>query len=283
MSLGVSVSASAALWLIGQGISASPSPAMQNAALRACGLDWEYSIRDVSAAELPSVLAALRGGAARGANVTIPHKRAVAAACDSLVGDAQLTGAVNTVIVDRRRLVGDNTDALGLEEALQHRDLWPSPGAAVVILGAGGAAAAAALALSRSAPASISLVARRQSAAEGLVAQLRPHIPTLRSAPWGTVAVDAASVLVNATPAGVGDLPVDVDALPSTCIVVDLRYRPRPVDLVAAAKSRGLRATDGLEMLLHQGMLSFQRWTGQSPPWDAARAALRSAVWAATA
>jgi shikimate dehydrogenase len=86
------------------------------------------------------------------------------------------------------------------------------------------------------------------------------------------------TVVVNATPAPLEALPFHPRDLPATAIVVDLRYRPRPVDLVSAARAAGLRAGDGLEMLLHQGMLSFRRWTGLEPPWNAARAALAEAV-----
>src|SRR4029077_10683875 len=103
------------LWLLGHGISASPSPRMQEAALRARGGEGSYRIVDVSPEELGGVLDRLRAGEARGANVTIPHKLAVAAACDRLEGDATLTGAVNTVVVEEGRLLGANTDAAGLE------------------------------------------------------------------------------------------------------------------------------------------------------------------------
>lgn len=274
-----------ALWLLGHGVAASPSPAMQNAALRACGLDWEYAIRDVPLAELASALQALRDGVARGANVTIPHKRVVAEACDELVGDALLTGAVNTVTVgEGGRLIGDNTDALGLQGALHAQGLLPDAGASVVVLGAGGAAAAAVLALTRASAGRITVVARRPDAAEAIRVQMGAHAPLLVPGVWDRAAVhewlrlSGSSVLVNATPAGLDALPVDVAQLPDTCVVVDLRYRPRPVDLVAAAQARGLRATDGLEMLLHQGMLSFQRWTGLEPPWNVARDALQQAV-----
>lgn len=266
------------LWLLGHGVQRSPSPAMQNAALRACGLsDWEYAIRDVAPAELDAVLAEMRAGAARGANVTIPHKRAVAAACDDLVDDARVTGAVNTVVVRDGRLIGDNTDALGLEGALRHDHAVPPGAFAAFVLGAGGAASAAVLAATRCGAASVAVVARRAPAA----AAVSGATTTLA---WDTEAVTAAlrearhPLLVNATPAGVVDLPLDLDRLPRTCTVVDLRYRPRPVDLVAAARERGLRAWDGREMLLHQGMLSFERWTGRAAPWDAARAALAVAV-----
>ena len=266
------------LWLLGHGVQRSPSPAMQNAALRACGLqDWRYEIHDVAPAELGAALAEMRAGAARGANVTIPHKRAVAAACDELAGDARLTGAVNTVIVRDGRLVGDNTDALGLEGALRHQHAVPPPGFSAVVLGAGGAASAAVLAATRCGAAGVSVVARRAEAAAAVSG-------ATAAVGWDTEAVAAAlgqardPLLVNATPAGLGDLPLDLDRLPPTCTVVDLRYRPRPVDLVAAARERGLPACDGLEMLLHQGMLSFERWTGLPAPWDAARAALDVAV-----
>src|SRR5260221_3760624 len=112
------------LWLLGHGIAHSPSPAMHNAALRASGLPWTYSIHDVSPAELPDALAALRRGDVAGANVTIPHKRAVALACDELVGDALATGAVNTVVARDGWLLGHNTDARGFELALRHDGLW---------------------------------------------------------------------------------------------------------------------------------------------------------------
>jgi shikimate dehydrogenase len=174
------------------------------------------------------------------------------------------------------RLVGDNTDALGLELALRHDRLWPLTACSVVVLGAGGAAAAAVLASSRANPATITVVARRE----------HPLPARVRVAPWSTSAVlDALhttpeSMLVNATPAPLEALPFSVDALPASCTVVDLRYRPRPVDLVAAARARGLRACDGLEMLLQQGMLSFRRWTGVEPPYDVARDALHQAVGA---
>jgi len=182
-------------------------------------------------------------------------------------------------------LEGHNTDARGLELALQHEGLWPSPGAAVVVLGAGGAAAAAVLALARSQPAAITVAARRPRAAHTL-AESAADLYEKHTASWDVAAVGDAlrqagtAVLVNATPAPLADLPVDLAQLPDGCTVIDLRYRPRPVDLVAAARARGLRATDGLEMLLQQGMLSFALWTGMEPPTGVARMALREAVGA---
>jgi shikimate dehydrogenase len=269
------------LWLIGSGIAASPSPAMHNAALRAAGLPGVYEVCEVDAAGLPGVLARLRAGEAQGANVTIPHKRAVAAACDELEGDAVATGSVNTVTVEGGRLVGGNTDALGFEAAVRAAGLWPQPGATALVLGAGGGAAAVLLALSRAEVGRVALVARRRDAAAALAEQFRGSVP-ITAAGWAgddlRDLLDAASIVVNATPAPLAALPFQPGDLAVGCAVIDLRYRPRPVDLVAAAVEAGHPAGDGLEMLLHQGMLSFRRWTGLEPPWDAARAALLAAV-----
>jgi shikimate dehydrogenase len=261
------------LWLLGHGVEHSPSPAMQNAALRARGLPWSYSIRDVAPASLPGALRELRDGGAAGCNVTIPHKRAVAAACDVLEGDAQLTGAVNTVVVRDGTLVGHNTDAEGLRLALEHDGLTPAPGSNVVVLGAGGAARAVVLAMRRCGVGAISVAARH-----------RPEMGEISVLPWETEALRKAltpaapTLLVNATPAGIDDLPIDITTLPSTCTILDLRYHYPANDLIPTARSHNLRAADGLEMLLQQGMLSFHLWTNLAPPYDAARAALHAAV-----
>jgi len=269
------------LWLLGHGIAASPSPRMQEAALRARGIEGSYRIVDVPPDELGAALRRLRTGAARGANVTIPHKLAVAAACDRLEGDAALVGAVNTVVVEEGRLLGANTDAAGLEGALRAAGLWPAPGRGAVVLGAGGAAAAALLALSRVPAGPLWVAARREEAARLLAERLAPVLEAA-PVPWEAAALERllerAGTVVNATPSGLAGLPLRLERLGAGCTVVDLRYRPRPVDTVAAAGAAGLRACDGLEMLLHQGMLSFRRWTGLEPPWDEARAALLAAV-----
>lgn len=269
------------LWLLGQGVSGSPSPAMQAAALAALGIEGSYRIVDVGPGELAEALARLRAGAARGANVTIPHKVAAAAGCDRLEGDAVLTGAVNTITVEAGALVGDNTDAAGLTAALAALGLEPPPGALAVVLGAGGAASAAVLALARVPADRIHVVARSAPAAAAMARRLAGLAPVLTEA-WDGAALApvlaAADVVVNATPVGLGGLPLHPRRLAPTAIVVDLRYRPRPVDLTAAAEQAGLRACDGLEMLLQQGMLSLARWTGLEPPIDQARAALVAAL-----
>ncbi|MDQ6856189.1 MAG: shikimate dehydrogenase [Candidatus Dormibacteraeota bacterium] len=271
------------LCLIGDGIASSPSRAMQEAALRASGRSGTYELVSVSPAQLPGVLHDLRNGRWRGANVTAPYKLALAAACDELRGDADFTGAVNTITVtESGRLLGDNTDAAGFEMALGGQGLWPVAGARALVVGAGGVAAAVVLALSRVPVERTTLVARRINAARALIDRLATAAVGddvavgLWDEDYLESMVATADIVVNATSAGMAALPFTPAHLQASCTVADVRYRPRPVDLVAAAAEAGLRSCDGVDMLLHQGMLSFRCWTGdESPPYDAARGALR--------
>ncbi len=273
------------LCLIGGSVGGSPSQAMLQAALSASGRTGPYDLISVDADGLAGVLLELRAGRWRGANVTIPHKMAVAAACDELVGDARVTGAVNTVTVHTGgRLVGDNTDAVGFELALAGRRLWPAPGSKAVVVGAGGAAAAVGVALSRVPVASTTVVAQRLGAAQALVDRLAAAglTGTVRAVPWPgdqlEQALASADIVVNATPAGLAGMPFTPSRLRTSCTVADVRYRPRPVDVVEAAERSGRRGCDGVDMLFHQGMLSFRLWTGEDPAFEAARRALERAI-----
>lgn len=269
------------LCLIGQGIAASPSPVMQNAALRALHIDGTYEVCDLDRTALAGFVSRMRDGAYKGCNVTIPHKAAMAALCDELEDDAAVLGVTNTVVVDEGRLRGTNTDAGGFAMALQRAGLAPAPGAHAVVFGAGGASAAVTLALARLPVARLTVVARHPAAAANMLARAAPGV-SRATAGWtpGEVAgaLHTADIVVNATPVGLADLPLDLDRLRRSCTVADVRYRPRPVDLVVAAAAAGLRACDGVDMLLCQGMLSLRRWTAMDPPWDAARAALMGAL-----
>ena len=269
------------LGLVGSGVADSPSRPMQEAALRAIGRDGSYEICDVDPTQLLAFLAEMRSGRFDGCNVTIPYKMALAAACDQLEGDGQLLRVVNTITVDGGRLIGDNTDARGFELALQEHDLWPEPGSRALVVGAGGAAAAVALALARLRASYVVVTARSKEASLALAERL-VGAGEIGIVSWDRDAVRrvlaSAAIVVNATPIGLVDLPFEIDDVPNSCTVADVRYRPRPVDLVAAAADAGLRACDGVEMLLQQGMLSLRRWTGQDPPYAAARAALTKAV-----
>lgn len=254
---------------------------MHQAAMQSSGVEGTYVIRDLAPTDLDAFVAELRMGRYAGCNVTTPFKRLMAAQCDYLEGDAESLGVVNTITVRGGRLLGVTTDSDGFELALSEESMWPRQGATALVLGAGGAAAAVALALTRVPLLRLRIAARRDAAAADLAHRLRGSgdIATVR---WDRHAIAATSrhcaIVVNATPVGLDALPFDPRSLPRACSVIDLRYRPRPVDVVAAALETGHRATDGLEMLLQQGLLSFQIWTGKLAPAGAVRSALLRAV-----
>ncbi|HEX6539046.1 MAG TPA: shikimate dehydrogenase [Candidatus Dormibacteraeota bacterium] len=269
------------LCLIGQGVAASPSPAMHNAALQALHIDGTYEVCDLDRQALREFASRMRGGAYQGCNVTIPHKAAMAALCDELEDDAAVLGITNTVVADQGGLRGANTDVAGFATALRQADLWPEPGGDAVVFGAGGAAAAVALALARVPVGRITVVARTPGTAAAMLARAAPGV-SCAEAGWTRAeaagALHTADIVVNATPVGLDGLPLDLTRLRRSCTVADVRYRPRPVDVVAAAAAAGLRSCDGAGMLLCQGMLSLRRWTDMEPPWDVARVALLEAL-----
>jgi shikimate dehydrogenase len=262
------------LVLLGHPLSHSLSPLFQNAALRAAGIGARYEALDVPRSAIDETLEALRRERAAG-NVTIPYKEDVRAACDRLTETARAVGAVNTfwTAVDGA-LVGDNTDVGGFQAAV--RQLIDAPGdrEIVAVLGAGGAAAAVLRAVEGWPGARIRMYSRTRARAEQLVQRFKVPAEVAATA---SDAVANATIVVNATPVGLrrGDdsVPVNVEALPHKSAVLDLAYRPGETAFVRKAKARGLRAMDGLTMLVEQGALSFERWFGVIPDrqamWDA--------------
>src|SRR5712692_2765873 len=253
-------------FLIGEGIAYSASLVMQEAAFRACGLDWVYELRDIPASGLPAVIAELREPETVGANVGIPHKVAIRTLLDGLEGDAELAGAVNTVCKVEGRLIGLNTDVIGIRAALGAVGLEPA-GARAVVLGAGGSARAAALALKG---ARLTFVARHPERAAGLPGEVRDW-----SDPAWPRLVRRADLLLNATPLGRREeMPLRPGFLPSRGAVIDLVYLRGGTPLVRKARSLGIRCADGWGVLLAPGARSFEIWTGKAAPLEAMRQTL---------
>lgn len=260
------------LVLLGHPVRHSLSPRFQNAALRAAGIPLTYEALDVLPEALAEVLGQLRAARAAG-NVTVPHKAAVAAACDRHTGTAIRTGAVNTFWCDGERLVGDNTDVAGFR-ALALSVLGQEPEDAVVgLLGAGGGAAAVCAVVEEWPGARVVVHARGRERAEALA----HRFPGLVRLAYSTAdAVRDATVVVNATPVGLqgDDVPVAVGLLPRDAAVMDLAYRAGQTPWILAAREAGHRAADGLEMLIAQGAEAFERWFGRAPDRDVMRQAL---------
>ncbi len=267
----------AALGIIGDPVAHSLSPAMHNAALQAKGINQQYARWHTPAADLPARLQSLRSEGMVGANVTLPHKVAIAALLDRTVAIAQELGAVNTIVreVDGS-LTGHNTDAPALQASLQAygADLATQR---AVILGAGGAARAALWALRNAGCQQISLINRTLSSAQALVL---PHEQALAAAdPQVADCLADASLLINVTSLGWKDsdpAPLDLGLLHAKLLVYDTVYRQTA--LLKAAAACGAAHYDGLDMLVRQAGLAFSRWFALPAPLDVMRAAALAAL-----
>jgi shikimate dehydrogenase len=261
------------LVLLGQPVAQSLSPQFQNAALRAVGREVLYTAREVAADNIPFVLETCRESNT-GGNVTMPHKRIVYDAAGQRTESATRTGAVNTFWWEQRTLVGHNTDVDGIRATVFALCAGGVPGD-VVLLGAGGSAAAVLVALADlpiPVGGRVHVVARSVENAEALCARTGV---TAVSHP-STAVMDWAPVrlVINATPLGMGfddPLPLDVSVLSANTAVFDLVYRQQGTALVHAARARGLRAEDGLRMLVEQGASAFECWFNTPAP--------RAAMW----
>jgi shikimate dehydrogenase len=272
--------------ILGWPVEHSASPRMQNAAFAEGGLDAVYVPFAVDPAALATAVQGLRALGVRGVNVTLPHKEAILPLLDEVDPDAHAIGAVNTVIRDGDRLMGLNTDGAGLVRSLEEAGVEVR-GARVTVLGAGGAARAAVVGLARVGAGSLRVAARRPDRAKAMVDAIGsvPGHARITPCPMDAELGDHfahTDLLVQATSATLGAGPaaeelaaaLPMDALPSGAAVVDLVYDPLETTVLRAARARGLRAVDGLGMLLHQGALAFEHWTGQPAPLAAMRAAL---------
>lgn len=257
--------------LFGDPVAHSVSPAMHNAAFAALGLRMHYQAERVGREELPAALDRLRRGPYRGANVTVPHKEAVASLVDAVTERAAAIGAVNTIVGEAGRLRGDNTDAQGLLDALE-RTLGIVPyGMRILLLGAGGAARGAAVALLSGGPAGLSIYNRDGARAAALAAAMHERYGGRVRALSAEDARDEAGdvdLIVNATSAGLDGVSLPLDGLQPRpgAALYDMVYTPSPTPLMQQLAAQGTRVADGLEMLVGQAAASFTAWTGREAP-----------------
>jgi shikimate dehydrogenase len=257
------------LGVLGWPVAHSLSPAIQNAALRAAGLqNWRYQRLPLPPALVIETVPALAGAGLRGVNVTIPHKRQALELSDRPTPRAAQIGAANTLLFESDgTIAADNTDAPALIAALPARPA----GRTALVLGAGGSARAAVWALLDAGATRVSVLNRTAERAEALCGELG-GTPVTAPVP--------ADVLVNCTPVGLdipGErhprMPLALQALHDYGIVVDFVYRPGGTPLITAARSLGIRVVDGLELLVGQGALAFEQFTARPAPVEAMRAA----------
>jgi shikimate dehydrogenase len=259
--------------VIGWPVEHSLSPVIHNAAFVALGMDWVYVALPVAAARLPAALEGLGALGFAGANVTMPHKTRAAELVLDLSDDARLLRAVNTIVVGTDGPAGHNTDALGFERFLREDTGFDPSGRAALLFGAGGGARACALALSRGGLAELSVAVREPSRGEDLRATLEGSGTALRVVSIDDVSEVHAGLIVNATPLGVHGERLPLPSLVPGVVGVDLLYRPSATPFQAEIREGGGSVFGGLGLLLHQAAISFELWTGQTPPLSVMSAA----------
>ena len=258
--------------VIGDPVSHSLSPRLHTHWLGIYGVDGAYVPLHVPRHAFALALNGLRAACFAGVNVTVPHKEAAFAVAHRLDASALATGAVNLLVFDGDHIEGRNTDVAGLAESLAEslgaHGLRDRP---VAVLGAGGAARAAVLALDELGASEIRVVARNTARAASLAGALgsstAAKLKSLAWADWPAAAMDIA-LLLNATSAGMRGKPpleLSLDPLPSNAAVCDIVYNPLETELLAMARARGHMVVDGLGMLMHQAIPSFEAFYGVKP------------------
>lgn len=263
--------------MIGWPIAHSLSPLLHGHWFERHAIDGAYVPLPVRPEDLGHVFKALPKAGFLGWNVTLPHKEAAFALVDRLGASAAPIGAVNTVLVQPDgSLLGENTDGAGFVGNLDDQvPDWRAQERIAVILGTGGAARGVALALLEAGITSFRLVNRSPERAAALAGELKDlGCRTAEAAGFEAreAMLEGAGLLIQCTSLGMtGQAPLDVrlDRLPDDAIVADLVYRPLETELLAAARRRGLRAVDGLGMLIHQAVPGFTHWGGRVPTVDA--------------
>ena len=271
---------------LGQPVAENPTGVMQEAAFQALGLNWRYLTIEVPPDKLKDAILGVRAFGMQGINLTIPHKVAVLPHLDEIAPDAALIGAVNTVRRAGDRLIGENTDGKGFLRGLREKGGVDPKGKRAVVLGAGGAARAIVAELALAGAADVLVVNRSGKRGEEMVADLASRTraairfqlwPDMFSVPAG------ADILVNATSIG---LYPDVDSIPPVdfgaarpgMLVCDVVFNPPETPFLKTARARGLKTVDGLAMLVYQGVIGFELWTGRTPPLEIMTQALRTAL-----
>lgn len=261
--------------LIGNPVEHSMSPAMHNATFSELGLDYVYTAFKVETSDLGKAAEAMRALGIRGLNVTIPHKVDIIPFLDEIDPLAKEIGAVNTIVNNEGVLTGCNTDALGFLRSLTEKGVSPK-GKKVVILGAGGVSRAICFVLAQNG-AKLKILNRKEefSWAEALSENINKAFENISEAfelneqTLENTLYDA-SILVNATSVGmhpnIENSIVPRNLLKEGLAVFDCVYNPLKTRLLRDAEEKGALAIGGLDMLVWQGALAFEMWTGVKPP-----------------
>lgn len=262
--------------LFGWPVTHSISPQMHNAAFVARQMNWRYLAFAVPPDRVPAAVAALPALGLRGVNVTVPHKQAVMPHLQHWTPAAEAIGAVNTIVVEKDdQLTGDNTDGAGFIADLQAHSVEPE-GKRALVIGAGGSSRAVVYGLAEAGVESVKILNRTVTKAVDLAATMQSYFPEI------SISGDAfpddvtgnsqgADLIVNCTSLG---MEPRIEGLPweenvefrEDQIVYDLVYNPAMTRLLQLASTDGATAIGGLGMLVYQGAIAWEKWTGETAP-----------------
>lgn len=263
------------LCLLGDPVVHSLSPVMQNAGILETGVDGVYVALRCDGDEVPALMKAL-AHAGGGGNVTLPHKERAATVVDVPSDAVRRTGACNTFWGEEGQIHGDNTDVEGFQRALAAFVGERPDGARALVLGAGGAARAILVGLLDDGVEEVVLLNRTVERARAVARRIGGERVRVVQGP-SEIEGEGFDLVVNATRLGLSPddpLPLDLDAVGEVAALVDLVYGREGTPLVRVAAERGIPATDGAEMLVRQGAVSFERWWGRRAPLEVMRRAL---------
>ena len=269
-------------YIIGHPLGHSLSPLMHNAAFKHLGIEAEYLKRDVDLDGLEQTLTMLRSKDVFGANVTVPYKLEVMKYLDEISAEALAIGAVNTIVNKKGKLHGYNTDADGYIRALKEEAGFNPKAKVAVLLGAGGAARAVAYALLMNRVKKLYIYNRTEEKAVRIAKDFADlgDIRAINQARFIKEIV-GCDIFVNATTVGMEKDGKDskqspIEKMPRKSFVSDLIYKPAETKLLADARKKGLKVQNGLPMLVYQGALAFEMWTGKTAPVEIMFRALNS-------
>lgn len=270
--------------VIGDPVAHSRSPQMHNAAFAKAGLDYVYVPFHVRPDDLAAAIAGFKAINVVGINVTLPHKQAVIPFLTSISREAELIGAVNTLTFVDGNIHGNNTDAPGVLQALdEDGNTSGTPvGEKVVVLGAGGAARAVVVALALRGVAAITIANRTVEKAVSLATEMGQKTGVSMQGMGLTderlpLSIRESKLLVNTATISMDvthPLLISADWLQPNTIVYDIVYTPPVTPLMQAATERGCQTLGGIGMLVHQGAIAFEKWTGVAPCIETMRQAL---------
>ena len=271
--------------IIGSTLEHTLSPIIHNAAFDYLGLNWCYIPLPVQEGHLQKAIEGIKALNFTGVNVTMPFKTEVISILDEVAMFAESVGAVNTIFIDKGKLIGYNTDGRGFYTALM-RDLgYEVKGRKVLVLGAGGASRSVTVSLALAGCQSIVIVNRspeRSRQLADIILKSAPDIEVTWLSPEDNydIVVAESDVIINATPLTTfnGTLRVPVSLLNKNQLVCDLNYSLYQPPLLQEAEARGAQVMDGKGMLLYQAAAAFEIWTGLEAPVEVMRVAIISAL-----